>query len=227
MSKTQGLGKRMNEKARSLISKYFDPDKVGNNAGIEFLNRAGFLKWRLDNMVGIEPESMVSMDANYNKITLPWLNIKKNSANFEKFDYFKDLFNYYEGVERAINLQKRKELVRLNRSILAENLVIRNENAALDLGGENNDHLKMPEKKYVTLEDLKDIPIDPELEEFRETLRGILSYASSIILGLSFANPDDNVSLIVNKPILMQEGRPRIVEGGGGTKQEDKTREFA
>jgi len=216
VSKTTGLGKKLNEKARHLVSKYFDPTKVGNQAGIEFLNRAGFLKWRLDHMAEIEPESMVIMDANYNKITLPWLNIKKNSANFEKFDYFKDLFNYYEGVDRAIIRLKKKELSTLNRAILQDNLAIRNENAALDMGGEGNNHLKMPEKKYVTLEDLQYIPVDPELEEFRETLRGILSYAASIILGLSFDNPDDNVSLVVNKPILMQEGRRKTPEGGGG-----------
>ena len=188
---------------------------MGHNAGIEFLNRGGFLFWRLSTMSDITAESLVNMDADYNKITLPWLNIRKDGENFEKYDAFKDMFNYYEGLDNCINREKKKEMYRRNEVILQDNLEIRTANAVHTAKGDDN--LTMPEKTFLVLADMEHVSVDPELEEFRDTLRGLLAYGSSILLGLSFANPDDNKSLIINKPIMIQDSKYRKFEKGGGT----------
>ena len=164
-----GLGKKANERVRSLVSKYFNPEEAGNRAGIEFLNKAGFLFWRLEELGLITPEQLVVADQNYQKVTLPWLDISNDKDHFGRFDSFKSMFNYYEGLERILNTERRAEMSKLNKAILDDNLKIREENQAMTKQG--RDHEQTNEKPYLTLDDMVHVLIDAELEEFREMLR--------------------------------------------------------
>lgn len=185
---------------------------MGNKAGIDFLNQGGFLKWRLEELSIIPKDSWIDMDARYSGIILPWLNIGGKPAHFKKLDALKDLTNYYEGLERTINIDRRAKLAVMNEEILTRKLEVR----AINVTREAENKEPLAEPSFAKLEDLKHIPVDPELEEFAEYLKSLLQWASSILLGISFDNPDDNKTLVINKPILMDTGKTRTVYKGGG-----------
>lgn len=197
-----GPGKKLTDKAKALVSKYFEPDSVGEKAGIDFLNRAGFLKWRLEQLGLLQADSYVMMDENYTRSTLPWLDIAGDTDHFERYDALQSIFNVYIRLVRVLNIQRREEMTKRNEDIMYANL--KKKQAGQDL---------LP---YFELKDFSHLSLDPELEEFKNLLETYLQWGSRILQGLSFDDPDDNVSLIVSKPIIMQEGRTRIIKAGGG-----------
>lgn len=142
------------------------------------------------------------MDENYTRSTLPWLDIAGDTDHFERYDALQSIFNVYVRLVRVLNIQRRREMTKRNEDIMYANLEKKRD--GLD---------PLP---YFKLEDFDRLSLDPELEEFKALLETYLQWGSRILQGLSFDDPDDNVSLVVSKPIIMQEGKTRIIEKGGG-----------
>jgi len=172
-------------------------DETGDKAGITFLNRAGFMRERQDNIERMDEKSYVQQDSLYTRTTLPWLNIGDKEENFVKNDAFLDALDYYNDLSTHILNILRRRVMQLNDRIMTENLDRR-------LRG-------TPEAPLYTMDDFKDIPVDLELESYRDRVAGFLTWMAKINLGLSFDNPDDNKALVLNKQVLV-EPNPQTAE---------------
>ena len=105
-------------------------------------------------------------------------------------DYYNDLNSHIKNIQR-------RQILQLNRRIMAENLERR-------LRGED-------EAPLYTMDEFKDVPVDLELESYRDRVAGFLTWMAKINLGLSFENPDDNKALVLNKQVLV-EPNPQTAE---------------
>jgi len=196
----------MSEKEKGIVGKTVDRvrqafkwnvEETGDRAGIDFLNRGGFMRERQDNIERMNEKSYVQQDSLYTRTTLPWLSIGEDDDNFEKNDAFLDALDYYNDLSNWILGKIRARMVVLNERLMEENLQRR-------LRGED-------EVPLYTLEDFRDMPIDPELEAYRDRVAGYLTWMAKINLGLSFKNPDDNKALVLNKQVIV-EPNPQTAE---------------
>jgi len=182
---------RVVDAAKNVIRK-LDPEEVGERGGINFLNRAGFLRERLDKMAEMSDQSFISQDESYAQTALPWLAIRKDSDHFERNDAFLDFYDYYQDLCSYLRKKKTRYLKELNDAIMKENLQRRIDDE--------------PEVPLYTVEEIEDyvVPGTEELEELKAKLEQYLVWMSKIMLGLSFENPDDNKSIVLNKQVIMQ-----------------------
>lgn len=165
-------------------------EETGDQGGIKFLNRGGFMRERQDNIERMGPDSYVKQDSLYTRTTLPWLNIGEDPENFEKNDAFLDALDYYKDLCIHINNIRRRQIIELNQRIMTENLQRR-------LKGE-------AEIPLYTLKEFEDVPVDLELESYRDRIGDWLTWMAKINLGLSFENPDDNKALVLNKQVIVE-----------------------
>jgi hypothetical protein len=203
------------KRAGHFLKNRFFPDKVAEDAGVKFLNKAGFLRERFDRIETFTEESMINKESGYTITTLPWLNIRKDTDNFERNDYMNDLLEYYQELCAWIKSEKLLELEARNQVIREKRLTLREEGVA---------EKKLPKILEATEEVLKDLPIDPELITHRSRIERFLRWGGDTLLGISFENPDDNKSIVMRTPVIMDQGRVKTVYKGGGEGETDPSK---
>lgn len=194
------------KKTGDSIRKRFFPDKVAEDAGVKFLNQAGFLRERFDRIEQFSDTAIIKKESGYTLTTLPWLDIGKKPDNFDRNDYMNDLLEYYQELCDWILKLKLEELTRMNDEIRGKRLKLRTE------GVEEN---KLPALLERSEEVIADLPVDPGLSVHRSRIERFLRWGGDTLLGISFANPDDNRSIIMRTPVVFEQGRTRMVYKGG------------
>ncbi len=183
----------MSSKVKSLvkrIKKGWDPLQTGKDAGIDFLNQAGFLRTRFDIIEEMDDQSFIKQDSRYNQAVLPWLNTKKNTDHFERNDAFLDCIDLYSDLTQHMAKLRNKRRQKINDTILEENIQRR-------LDGEE-------EMKMFTVEDMENLVVDPDLHELEGKLIQKLLWMGKTLLGISFDSPDDNKTLVLDKQVIFE-----------------------
>ncbi len=175
------------------VRKAFNPDEVGKEAGIDFLNRGGFLFTRFEIIDGMDDKTFVTQDTSYAKAVLPWLNTKKSKDHFERNDAFLDAIDFYTDLVQHMRKQTLQKLSTLNEQVLAQNLERRLEDP---------EATNIP---FFTEEELTGFVVEPELEELRGKLEQKLLWMGKTLLGISFDSPDDNKTFILEKQVIFEQ----------------------
>lgn len=162
---------------RNWFSRRTNYKQVGIEGAVEFLQVGGSLGERLDTIGKMGDDELIAEGGSFSRITLPWLNIRNDRDKFLKTTAYLDFLELYQGS-------------------IACNLLIKQRNQ--DERQDTPPVGRPPKGGHP--ENLG--PGDPEIEATIRQLKRILVALAKILLGLSFKNPDDMKSLILNKNVI-------------------------
>lgn len=180
------------------VRKGWNPQETGEKAGIDFLNRGGFQKDRFAKIEDMDNRSFIEQDSKYQTAVVPWMNIRENDFLFDKNDAFYDLKLAYDELISHINTIKKRKIIDLNEKIHDENMQRKLE------GGPRNDDGDIELIKPFDMKYLDNAIVDTELDDLREKMENILVWGAKMNMGLSWSDPDDNKSLVLNKQVIVE-----------------------
>lgn len=188
MSNEKGPIEKAKDRVKNIAR--WSPGETGEKAGIDFLNRGGFQKERFDKIEAMDDRSFIDQDSMYQTAVVPWMNIRDNSFLFDKNDAFYDIKLYYDGLCNHINKLKMEKLVELNEKVHPINVERK-------LKGED----PLP---LFTMDYLNNVIVDTELQDLKVKLETLLIWGAKMNMGLSWSDPDDNKSLVLNKQVIVE-----------------------
>ena len=196
---------------KSRLAKFSGFADAGRDAGIEFLQVGGMLYHRLGVLGNMDDDELIAWGASFTESTLAWLNIGENTDRFTRCVAFLDFHSYYL---ETIDFNLPYKYPRLQGKIKCKNCF---EPLSLGSGVWLCTECGEPFAEWIKTLNLSHVEGHPEVEEEIKKLRRIAISLVKILLGMSFKDPDDLKSFILNKNNIVDiSGKVRYIETGGG-----------
>jgi len=200
--------KRAKDRAEKGIRRFY-PEKVAEEGGVRVLTQGMFLRERLDKIrldVGDDKDRISALQERHNEIALPWLDIGKGiGERFKRNDHMNDLLEYYAELCDHMDRLSLRDFNRIQDGIRADRL-------AGKIAGLKEAELP----KLLNQEtDLEIIPVNHKLERHKARIERYIGWGGDTLMGISMANPDDNKTIILRTPVILDQTKVKKIRVGG------------